>query len=562
MDAVTLDRTLAEVRPLVVGRHLSRPRLCGASAVAFEVAGARDRWLWLDAGRGTAGVYWVPRETARALAEAGSVDLPGRARQALLHLRKHVDGARVVSLERIPGERVVVLRAGAATLALRLSGSAPALGLALDGAELGRLGEGPEASSAPAGSPDREWDRLSPEAFEAAVTAARADGRSLVRAVLAACPGLGPALARETDGSAPSFLALRERLLAAAPTLVVPAEEGPWPDALLAAKDAVVLSPFPPAGAGLAVLRPASWLEAGALFLEARRRGLEFERRRRAALEEARRQIRRLEQLEANLRQDLAGLADEADLRRQAEALLAFARGAEAGRASMEVEDPYDAGRRLVIGLDPRLSGLGNADRLFEKARRTERARRQVDLRLRETRLALSSAREREAVVLDARDVRDLAEPERGAGPLDADDPAAGPRHYLTGRGLSVLVGRNARENHHLTFRVARAEDLWLHARDVPGAHVVLRDNEGRAGADDFREAAEVAAFFSEARGETLVDVHVTRRKHVKPAKGGPGRVFVAHSDTLRVAPRDPEGRLRCLPRRSGRAGRRGNLVR
>jgi hypothetical protein len=54
-----------------------------------------------------------------------------------------------------------------------------------------------------------------------------------------------------------------------------------------------------------------------------------------------------------------------------------------------------------------------------------------------------------------------------------------------------------------------------------------------------------VAAFFSEARGESLVDVHVTRRKHVKPARGGPGRVFVGHSDTLRVPPRDPEGRLR-----------------
>jgi hypothetical protein len=558
VDAVTLDRTLAELRPLVVGRHLSRPRLAGASAVAFEVAGARDRWLWLDAGRGTAGVYWVPRETARALAEAGSVAPPGRARQALLHLRKHVDGARVVSLERIPGERVVVLRAGAATLALRLSGSAPALGLAIDGAELGRLGEGPEASP-PVGSPDREWDRLSPEAFEAAVTAARADGRSLVRAVLAACPGLGPALARETDGSAPSFLALRERLLAAAPTLVVPAEEGPWHDALLAARDSVVLAPFPPAGGGPAVRRPTSWLEAGTLFLEARRRGLEFERRWRAALEGVRRQIRRLGQLEANLLQDLAALPDESDLRRRAEALLAFARGAEAGRASIEVEDPYEAGRRLVIGLDPRLSGLANADRLFEKARRTARARHQVDLRLRETRLALSSAREREAVVLDARDLRDLAEPERGAGSLDAGDPAAGPRHYLTGRGLSVLVGRNARENHHLTFRVARAEDLWLHARDVPGAHVILRDDEGRAGADDLREAAEVAAFFSEARGEAQVDVHVTRRKHVKPAKGGPGRVFVAYSDTLRVVPREPEGRL---PRRSGRAGRRGNLVR
>jgi predicted ribosome quality control (RQC) complex YloA/Tae2 family protein len=293
------------------------------------------------------------------------------------------------------------------------------------------------------------------------------------------------------------------------------------------------------------VLRPRSWLEAGAVFLEARRRGLEFERRRRAALDDARRRIRRLAQLEANLAQDRAGLADEDELRRSGEALLAFARGTESGRESVEVEDPYEPGRLLTVRLDPRLGGLANAERMFERARRVERARHQIEVRLRETRSELAAARDHEALVLDARDRRDLPGPGEDASEGGREGAAAGPRHYLTGRGLSVLVGRNARENHHLTFRVARAEDLWLHARDVPGSHVVLRDDEGRAGADDLREAAEVAAFFSEAHGESLVDVHVTRRKHVKPAKGGPGRVFVAHSDTLRVPPRDPEGRLR-----------------
>ena len=54
-----------------------------------------------------------------------------------------------------------------------------------------------------------------------------------------------------------------------------------------------------------------------------------------------------------------------------------------------------------------------------------------------------------------------------------------------------------------------------------------------------------LAAYFSDARQEARVDVHVTRRKHVRPAKGGPGRVHVHHSDTMRVAPRDPAGRLR-----------------
>jgi hypothetical protein len=542
VDAVTLDRTLAELRPLLVGRHLSSPRLAGADAVAFEVSGSRDRRLWLDAGRTSAGVYWLARDEARALSEGAAVG--GRARQLLLLLRKNVQGARVVAIERVAGERVLVLRARDASLALRLSGSAPALTLVLDGSPLGSLGEGPAAWPLPPESPEREWNRLEPAAFEAAVSTARADGRSLVRAVLAACPGLGPRLARETDGSAASFVALRERLQQAAPILVLPGPEGTWHDDQLADPSSVVLSPLVPAEHGGAVLRPRSWLEAGAVFLEARRRGTAFELRRRAALAEARRGLRRLEQLEANLAHDLASLADEDALRRRAEALLAFARHSEPGREAIELDDPYEPGRRITVPLDPRLGGLANAERMFARARRAERARHQVELRLRETRSELAAAGEREALVLAARDRDQLPGAPEGAGE-EQEAPGAGPRHYLTGHGLSVLVGRNARENHHLTFRVARPEDVWLHARDVPGSHVVLRDDEGRAGADDLREAAEVAAFFSEARRESLVDVHVARRKHVKPAKGGPGRVFIAHSDTLRVAPRNPEGRLR-----------------
>ena len=151
--------------------------------------------------------------------------------------------------------------------------------------------------------------------------------------------------------------------------------------------------------------------------------------------------------------------------------------------------------------------------------------------------------------MLAARDSADLRGGEaRDGGPRTAtpgEVGEGGPRHYLTSRGLSLLVGRGARENHHLTFTVARPDDLWLHARDVPGAHVVVRDPEGRAAAADLREAAEVAAFCSEARGESQVDVHVTRRKNVRPARGGAGRVLLGHTETLRVAPRDPEGRLR-----------------
>jgi hypothetical protein len=545
MDAVTLDHLLGELASWLRGRHLRRPRLASPVAVSFEVSGERRRCLWLDAGAGTAGVYAISRETARGLGGARDARVSGRSRQALLHLRKHVDGARVDGLGRVAGERTVWVETTGGTLVLRLSGPAPALTLAREGEALATVGDGKEAWPLPPARPEREWGRLDPAAFEAAVAAARTRGRSLPRAVLAACPELGPLLARETDGTARSFAALVERLRTPRPLLLAPGPEEAWHDADLAAPDAVALVPIALEGAGVRTLPLDSWQAAAALFLEARRRGLAFERRRRSALADARRSLRRLEQLSLNLRADLARLDDAPALRREAEALLASAVGLEAGAGEARVPDPYRPGAFLTLAVDPRLGAVGNAEKRFERARRAERARRQIELRLRETTAALEVEGRLEASVLAARDVRELGPPGDDAGAGEGHEASPGPRRYLTSRGLDLLVGRSARENQHLTFRVARPEDLWLHARDVPGAHVILRDAEGRAGAGDLREAAEVAAFFSEAREEAQVDVHATRRKHVRPARGGAGRVYVSHSETLRVAPRDPEGRLR-----------------
>ena len=207
--------------------------------------------------------------------------------------------------------------------------------------------------------------------------------------------------------------------------------------------------------------------------------------------------------------------------------------------------DPYAPENTLAIRLDLGMSLARNAERLFDKARRIERARRQIEERISLSRSELELARRSEEAVRGTQDTSEFEAAETVSAPRATADEPRGPRRYLTSRGLTLLVGRGAKENHHLTFAVARPEDVWLHARDAPGAHVILRDDEGRAAADDLREGAEVAAFFSEKKGEGRVDVHVTRRKHLRPGRGGAGRVTVGHSDTLRVAPRDPEGRLR-----------------
>jgi hypothetical protein len=117
LDAVTLDGLLEEMTPKVVGRHLARVRIAGPHAVAFEVTGEGSAWLWLEAGRECAGLYFLTRAEARGLQElaGGEESAEGRTRQLALLLRKHVNGARVRSLRRLVG----VGRPGAAGRLLR-----------------------------------------------------------------------------------------------------------------------------------------------------------------------------------------------------------------------------------------------------------------------------------------------------------------------------------------------------------------------------------------------------------------------------------------------------------
>jgi predicted ribosome quality control (RQC) complex YloA/Tae2 family protein len=102
-------------------------------------------------------------------------------------------------------------------------------------------------------------------------------------------------------------------------------------------------------------------------------------------------------------------------------------------------------------------------------------------------------------------------------------------------------VGRGAAENDALTRSVARGNDLWLHARGVTGAHVVVRLDRGKApDQETLLDAAHLAVHFSDARGEPQADVAYTRAKHVRKPKGAaPGAVVYAQEKVvlLRVEP-------------------------
>lgn len=520
MDALSLDRLLDEARPRVVGRAIEKVRARGR-VVLLELAHERAR-LILSAWPRCAGAWLVPREAVRGASEAPPA---GRDGHGLLLLRKHLEGARISAVARVEGERTLWIETSGGTLALRASGTAPAISLVRENEPVATL-FGEAAWPLPAPRPGGDWWRAAAPAGKTAAERLRE------------CPGLGPWLAKAWDGSAATWQAWQQA--APAPHIVSRAPSA-GRDAAAAAGDLPELWPIPP-GDGRHVETGASWGEAARRVLDERRRGEAFGVARQGAQKAARERARRLAQLLAHLEGDRDRLEPEAHLRRAGEAILADPASVPAGAAEATVADPY-GGPPMKLKLDPRLRAVDNADRLFARAKRNTAARARIEARIRETREALSAARAEEATLADAREGSELpAVPAREAEP---PREGAKPRRFLTSGGLLLHVGRGAKENHALTFGLARPEDHWFHARDVPGAHVILRDPENRASADDLREAAEVAAFHSAAREATAVDVHVARRKHLRSVRGAAGRVLMSHSDTLRVAPRDPEGRLR-----------------
>jgi predicted ribosome quality control (RQC) complex YloA/Tae2 family protein len=205
----------------------------------------------------------------------------------------------------------------------------------------------------------------------------------------------------------------------------------------------------------------------------------------------------------------------------------------------------------VTIALDPELDAKGNAAAIFKRyrkavGRRAHAERRLIQLDV-EERAVETLAWEVERAVPETLDELRTAvdglerrKPQRSSGPA----PRGKRRHLeiALAADARAFVGRSPSGNAELTFRVARPDDLWFHARNIPGAHVVLRLDAGREPSDaELQAAAALAAFHSKARTAERVEVDYTRRKYVrKQAGGAPGLVWYTHARTLLVAPKDP----------------------
>jgi len=229
------------------------------------------------------------------------------------------------------------------------------------------------------------------------------------------------------------------------------------------------------------------------------------------------------------MRRELVRAAEAPRVRLLADALMSL--GDVPAPATVRLTDDSDAAVERREGE----SAVQVAERLYDDVRSMERA--------------LASLPERIAAFALAPAASDAPAP---ATQLERQAAARGParpfRTYRSSGGLEIWVGRGASSNDALTFHESSPRDVWLHARDSAGAHVVLRwSRDEPPPSRDLEEAAVLAAWHSKSRGSGLVPVDWTRRKYVRKARGGPpGQVLVQRAETVFVKPDERvERRLR-----------------
>ncbi|UCF29788.1 MAG: NFACT family protein [bacterium] len=251
------------------------------------------------------------------------------------------------------------------------------------------------------------------------------------------------------------------------------------------------------------------------------------------SLERARREL-------ASVEQEIARCLDHETVRFRAESLLNHMNRIRRRDRRIELPHPHRPGETLAIAVDPSVSVPENARRLFDEARRMKRGLTELNGRrdsLLESILSLEEALsalqagDQEA----ARALTSLRDPPTRARVPGGAGREKGPGRRYERRGFVILVGRSAADNERVTFTAAGPHDLWMHARDYAGSHVVILTGKRTVPEDVIRYAASLASQSSRAKGDPTVEVMVTERKWVRKRKGGrPGQVTVERYRTVR----------------------------
>ena len=261
--------------------------------------------------------------------------------------------------------------------------------------------------------------------------------------------------------------------------------------------------------------------------------------------------IRRVEnELEKNRKklgkqeEELLATENAEEFRQKGELLITFLHQVPNDQNQVEL-DNYYTGEKIIITLDKALTPNQNAQRYFKRYQKLKEAVKHLTSLIEETRTTILYLESVETALAQASltEIAEIREELIQTGFIrrrqrEKIQKRQKPEKYLATDGQTIiLVGRNNLQNDELTFKMAKKDELWFHAKDIPGSHVVITGNLQPS--DEVKtDAAELAAYFSKARLSNLVQVDMIEvRKLNKPTGGKPGFVTYTGQKTLRVTP-------------------------
>lgn len=231
------------------------------------------------------------------------------------------------------------------------------------------------------------------------------------------------------------------------------------------------------------------------------------------------------------------------------ELLTANLHSLKSGTDTAAVDNYYaDPVERIAIPLDRQLTPGENAQRYYKKYQKLKAAR---DMAIVQREQTLSELNYLEGQLDNLtkctaeNELSELIEELKDQGYIKRDKggkkkmklAASKPMHFVSSTGADIYVGKNNRQNDELTLRFASPNDIWMHAKNIPGSHVIVKGASEQDTAT-MTEAALLAAYYSRARGSENVAVDYTPRKYVKkPAGAKPGMVIYTTNKTAYVTP-------------------------
>ena len=263
-----------------------------------------------------------------------------------------------------------------------------------------------------------------------------------------------------------------------------------------------------------------------------------------------RKEIAKRTKLQANLKNDLAAHGDPEEHKRLGDLLLANLGNAKRAGSRVSLTDYYAENTPTIeVEIDENATLQEAASNSFARYTKAKRAIEEIGARLVQLDRELADIVQKRGKLEAAIASRDLAtltefkeakaRPSTDRKKQKASPTLPGMRRYHSSDGYEVLVGRTALDNDQLSFRVARPNDLWLHAADYPGSHVIVRNSSrNEIPHRTVIEAAQLAAKFSQAGRDSKVMIHYTRRKFLtKPKGAAAGLVRLSTFKSITVQP-------------------------